>query len=57
MAEPGQWKDLCQASNDSFIKECHGIENLWPTFDPKELLHNFYKPETAFAEPGLASTK
>jgi hypothetical protein len=57
MTDPGQWKDLCHASNDSFIEEWHKIKNLWPTFDPKELFDNLYDSETAIADSGSESRK
>jgi hypothetical protein len=44
MTKPSQWKDLCNASNDSFVKEKKTIDNMWPTFDPKELFVDYYEP-------------
>jgi hypothetical protein len=38
MTKQSQWKDLCNASTDSFVEEKQTmINNLWLTFDPKEL--------------------
>lgn len=56
MTGPGQWKDLCHASNDSCIEERHEIENLRPTFDPKDIFDGFYEP-TAMADVGSTTTK
>jgi hypothetical protein len=44
MTKPSQWKDLCNASNDSFVKKKQTIDNMWPTFDPKELFVDYNKP-------------
>jgi hypothetical protein len=47
MTKRNQWKELCNASNKSFVKEKQTIDNLWPTFDPKELFVDYYNAPAA----------
>jgi hypothetical protein len=41
MTKPSKWKELCTSSINSIIDEEQCIDNLWLTFDPKELFEDY----------------